>query len=81
MKAKVAKIINEWDPIDLLFFCPKDEYEDEINLISETIDENTSVEKLADKVNAIFIKMFGVGVFTKDINECIDVAKKILSNE
>lgn len=81
MRKKVAKIINDWDPIDLFPYSPKDEYEVEINLISKLLDETTNLEHLAYNINAIFIKRFGDDVFTRGYNECINIAKKILSDE
>ncbi|MEL7606846.1 MAG: DUF1871 family protein [Sedimentibacter saalensis] len=79
MREKVAKIINDWDPIDLFPYSPKDEYEIEIELISELLHETTDLEHLANDINTIFIKRFGDDVFNRGYNECLSVAKKILA--
>jgi len=81
MKEKVMKIINNWDPIDLFPYSPKDEYEVEIDLISKLLDESTDLEHLANSIRDIFIRRFGDDVFTRSYNECIDIAKRILSDE
>ena len=81
MREKVAKIINDWDPIDLFPYSPKDEYEVEIELISELLHKTTDVERLANDISTIFIKRFGDDVFNRRYNECLSVAKKILDNK
>ena len=81
MREKVAKIINDWDPIDLFPYSPKDEYEVEIDLISKLLEETTNFEHLAHNINAIFTKRFGDDVFTREYSECLNIAKKILSDE
>ena len=73
----IQKIINEWDPLDLLTIdCPDDEYEFEIKRIaSATLNENNA-EKLAGKINDILYKAFE-GDFKKK-NDCSMIADKIL---
>lgn len=78
MKEKVAIIINDWDPIDLFPYTPKDEYEAEINLISKILDESTDLEHLANSISTVFTRRFGDDVFTKKYNECFYIAQKIL---
>ncbi|WP_026892176.1 DUF1871 family protein [Lacrimispora aerotolerans] len=78
MKEKVAKIINDWDPIDLFPYSPKDEYEMEIDLISKLLDESTDLEHIANCISTVFTSRFGDDVFTKKYNECFNIAKKIL---
>lgn len=81
MREKVAKIINDWDPIDLFPYSPKDEYEVEIRFISNLLEKTTNLERLANDINAIFIKRFGDDVFTRGYDECLNVAKKILDGK
>jgi hypothetical protein len=78
MKEKVAKIINDWDPIDLFPYAPKDEYEVEIDMINKLLNESTDLEHLANNINTVFTRRFGDDVFTKKYNECFNIAKKIL---
>ncbi|MDO6355716.1 DUF1871 family protein [Caloramator sp. CAR-1] len=81
MKDKVAKIINEWDPIDLFPFSPKDEYEVEIELISKLVDKRIDLESLANNIYDLFIKRFGDDVFTRSYDECFIIAKKIFTEK
>lgn len=81
MKEQVAKIINEWDPIDLFPYSPKDEYQVEIDLVSKSIDGSTDIEYLTNSISAIFTKRFGDDVFTRGYNECMDIARKILNSK
>ena len=81
MRKKVAKIINDWDPIDLFPYSPKDEYEVEIDLISKLLDESTDLEHLSNSISTIFTRRFGDDVFTRGYNECLNIAKKILNDK
>lgn len=78
MKENVAKIINDWDPIDLFPYAPKDEYEVEIDMINKLLNESTDLEHLANNINTVLTRTFGDDVFTKKYNECFNIAKKIL---
>jgi len=78
-KEIISKIINEWDPIDLFPCAPKDEYDDEIDLISKLFDESTNLEYLANGIRKIFVEQFGNDVFTRSFSECVDIAKRILN--
>jgi hypothetical protein len=74
----VSQIINEWDPIDLLSHAPTDEYEIEIKLIIDSLEKSRTTDELANNIYEIFSKRFGTDVFTKQYQECIEVAKKLL---
>ncbi|BCN30859.1 DUF1871 family protein [Anaeromicropila herbilytica] len=78
MKGKVNDIINNWDPIDLFPYSPKDEYEIEVNLIVNLSNETRNTELLANKIKHIFSKRFGEDVFLKSYEECLEIAKKIV---
>ena len=43
-KERIKKIIDEWDPIDLLPFAPPDEYDYEINKIYSVIEDKVNIE-------------------------------------
>lgn len=77
-KIHVSQIINEWDPIALLSHAPTDEYEIEIKLIIDSLEKSRTTDELANNIYEIFSKRFGTDVFTKQYQECIEVAKKIL---
>lgn len=79
MNKKVAKIINDWDPINLFPSAPKDEYEVEIELISNLLKETNDVVELAEGIGKIFGERFGTDVFIRDVSECQDIAKKLLN--
>lgn len=74
----MSQIINGWDPIDLLSHAPTDEYEIEIKLIIDLLEKSRTTDELANNIYEIFSKRFGTDVFTKQYQECIEVAKKLL---
>ncbi|HEY8389785.1 MAG TPA: DUF1871 family protein [Clostridia bacterium] len=78
----ISRIINEWDPIDLFPAAPKDEYDGEINKISSFITNNKIITslKLANIIHDVFIESFGENIFKSSIDECLNVANKLLSN-
>jgi len=76
----LTKIIHTWDPINLMSFCPKDEYEFEITKIYKRIllsSQNNNISEIASAVNKIFVKAFG-NLFTQSIEDCYEVAKEIM---
>ena len=80
MISSISKIINDFDPLDLIPFAPQDEYCDEIKEIGDFIQSNLNcdVDTLAQQIYKIFLSHLGSNVFTKSIEECRDVAQKIL---
>lgn len=76
---EIISIINEWDPINLLNICPTDEYLPEIKQIVSVISENNKMNyiDLGKIIYDIFVNFFGEE-FKKDIDECNDIALKIL---
>lgn len=76
---RVEEVINEWDPIELLPLFPKQEYRDEILEILELLNKTHDIDGIANGINNIFINAFGDDVFKKDKNECIKIAKQIVS--
>lgn len=79
MSDKVKRIIDEWDPLDLLaMHCPGNEYDDISFLISQKVKSFADVEKLAEYIYNLFVYEFGVPTFDKNLDECRMVAKKII---
>jgi hypothetical protein len=76
----ITKIINEWDPIDLLSFTPEDEYSWEINEITNAtaLNDQRDTMALANEIDKIFAESFGRSTYTKTIEDSIIIAKKIL---
>ena len=76
---EIISIINEWDPINLLDICPTDEYQPEIKQIASVISRNNKMNyiDLGKIIYGIFVDSFGEE-FKKDIDECNDIAVKIL---
>lgn len=73
----VKKIVNEWDPVDLLSIdCPEDEYEFEIQQIVSATRSLNNVEELAGKINEILYKAFEEDF--KKSKDCLMIADKIL---
>jgi len=81
MNKRIKEIINEWDPIELFPMAPKDEYSAEVLRIEETLLSNANIteEELAQIINGVFTNSFGRDVFTKSMDDCFQVAKKILN--
>ena len=77
---KIEKIINDWDPIGFFPMAPKDEYINEVTKIYEYVysKKNLQIQTLAEIINTIFIKAFGIDVYDENIEQCILIAKKIL---
>ncbi len=75
---RITRIINEWDPIDLLSHAPPDEYVVEIKLILKLSRNISDVDKLAEEIQKMFLARFGETVFKKDFQECQCISKKIL---
>lgn len=73
----VREIVHDWDPVDLMFFCPPDEYDTEINRIVDAVNRTKSAVELAHSLQQIFKDQFHEQ-FTKHYVECLLVAKKIL---
>ena len=79
-KLILSQIINVWDPVGIIAFSPCDEYMPEINKIEKYLQacEKVDVQSLANEIKVIFTDSFGVNVFTRQIDECENIAKKIL---
>ena len=78
---KIARIINEWDPINFYPMAPLDEYSDEIQKIFEyiSINKKIQVEQLAQVINEVFLASFGRDVYEDDMERCEEIARRILS--
>jgi len=78
IKALVEEIINHWDPIELLPYAPKDEYEMEITNIVEILAETQDTFALASEIKQIFTKSFGDDLFSRSMDECVAIAASII---
>lgn len=76
---KVEKVINEWDPIDLLPHAPKDEYRPEILKIVASFETTNNVNELAKVISEVFRRYFS-DTFKRSEEECYVIAKKIVDN-
>lgn len=82
----VKKVIDNWDPIGLLPYAPKDEYDDESSAICEFIEEmklkgEIDEQELAHKIYNVFSTNFGNDIFKSKFDECLDTALKIIEKE
>ena len=75
----IKQIINAWDPIDLLYHAPEDEYHSEIEDIDAALKQTTDVVTLSDFIYNIFTKSFGCN-FQKTKQECLEIANKIIGS-
>ena len=75
----IKEIIDSWDPIVLMEFCPEDEYEAEIKGIRNLVTNNRNIDKklLGQEIKKIFRYYFSNEYNSKkDIEE--NVASKII---
>ena len=76
---EIKEIINLWDPMELMDFCPEDEYETEVKGIRNLVVNNKNMDKksLAQEIRNIFKYYFSNEYKSKkDIEE--NVASKII---
>ena len=76
---EIKEIINSWDPIGLIDFCPEDEYETEVKGIRNLVVNNKNIDKksLAQEIRNIFKYYFSNEYKSKqEIEE--DIASKII---
>lgn len=76
----IQRIINQWDPIELMDFCPCDEYHTEIEAIVTQVNKNPDCNTLGIEIYKIFLESFGEECFKKSLSDCVDVAKNILKS-
>ena len=76
----INAIIDKWDPLGLFPFAPKDEYRDESILIYKAYLNTQSVFALAREIHKIFSDSFGNNIFTKSIDDCINIADLIIES-
>ena len=74
----IKKEIDKWDPIDLLNHAPPDEYNIESMEISSKFEHNAEQNGMI--IYEVFSEAFGI-TFTKSIDECICIAKKMMERE
>jgi hypothetical protein len=74
---KTLQVINEWDPMNFLSHAPDDEYEEEVKLINELLEQTNDAHEAAIGIKAIFTMMFEED-FKKSYEDCLTIAKKIL---
>ena len=76
---EIKEIINSWDPMGLMDFCPEDEYETEVKGIGNLVVNNKNIDKktLAQEIKNIFEHYFSNEYKSKqEIEE--DIASKII---
>ena len=80
MIEKIEKVINEWDPLELFPFAPKDEYILEIQELSAIIESKKicSVDILGQEIYDLFLRTLGEEIFNGSLEKCTEIAKKIL---
>ena len=80
MVEEINVIIDEWDPIGLFPFAPKDEYLDESQEICNEYKNGMGTKELAHVIYQVFLNSFVLNTFTKPISECEEVAEKIVKS-
>lgn len=77
----VKRVIDEWDPIDLLFHAPDDEYHSEIEAIQHLLSITDDSGELAEGIFNVFVDSFGKDIFNKSKEECKQIARTLLSQK
>mgnify|MGYP000845785653 CR=1 FL=1 len=76
---KIKKIINNWDPLNIMKIALSNEYCYEIDIILKILDEKITILKLSNEISTIFKHSYN-GVYNKKKYEEIKIAKKILNS-
>lgn len=77
----VKRVIDEWDPIDLLFHAPDDEYHSEIEEIQHLLSITDDSEELAEGIFNVFVDSFGKDTFIKSKEDCKQIAQTLLAHK
>ena len=79
---KIAKIINDWDPIGFFPMAPEDEYSNEIEKIYDFIYSNQELDvpSLATAIYEIFMETFGEDIYDSDMEQCTQIAIQLLNS-
>ena len=77
----VKRIIDDWDPIDLLSHAPKNEYHSEIDEIERMLCSTDDFSELAEGIFKVFRESFGDVNFKKSKAECVKIAQALLSQK
>ena len=76
---KIKKIINNWDPLNIMKIALSNEYCYEIDIILKILDEKITILKLSNEISTIFKHSYN-RVYNKKKYEEIKIAKKILNS-
>ena len=74
----IKREIDKWDPIDLLNHAPSDEYDIETEKILLKFQDNTTQN--GKVIYEVLSEVFGAA-FTKNIDECVCIAQKMMEQE
>jgi hypothetical protein len=74
MKKMVRQVIHKWNPFGLLPHAPVDEFDSEIEEVTLSLTDATTVEELARRIQDIFSSSFGEPF---GYEECLNTAKQI----
>lgn len=77
----INRIINDWDPVDLLSHAPEDEYHSEIDEIRNLLYTTDHPLELAEGISKIFVESFGNEVFKKSKDDCLKIVQTLLCNK
>ena len=70
----VKKFIDEFNPMGLLPHAPDDEYDIESKEITCQINQNSTINEIAESISEVFSKWFDEKF---EIKECVETAEKI----
>lgn len=71
---RIARLLNEWDPLKLVDDLDDDEYIPEAKQIAQSLDSVESPDRLAEIVQNVLMEYFGESV---PLDECLQFSRKI----
>ena len=75
----IKDLVNEWDPIDVLWCLPpSDEYDSEAWDIFEIVKEDTTDDKIIEKIDKYFSDYFEANSVAQEEQNCFELFKKRL---
>ncbi|MCP1312221.1 DUF1871 family protein [Paenibacillus tyrfis] len=74
MKNLVRQVIHEWNPYGLLPHAPDNEFDSEIEKVTESLQQVNTLEELARSIQEIFSLSFGESF---KYERCLSVANQI----
>ena len=76
----IKKIIDDWDPVNLLSHAPQNEYHTEIDEVEKLLKGTKNCDEIAQGIYEIFLRAFGDNTFQCTIVDCMKIANEIIES-